>query len=87
MQKALVSPSTADFPFLDHTVVITGNRYKVSFYVDLQNVFGAIIRNNWVVIMIFNEGEWSLEQNWTLVILDIGDQRVYEDEANLLNVR
>ena len=73
----LLSPSTADYPLLDFNVVRTINRYKVESYVDSQNAFGAVIRNDWIVILEYNgTGEPLLKENWSLDKLIIGGQAI-----------
>jgi len=61
--KELLAPKTAKFPWGSdvHKVINTGNRYKVTSYVDAQNAFGALIRNRYSVIMEYHgNGEWKL---------------------------
>ena len=48
IKQQLASPSRADFPFSDKQVAYKGrNRYVVESYVEAQNQFGAVIKNNW----------------------------------------
>lgn len=57
VEKALKSPSTADFPPTSESVVErrADNVYKVSSYVDSENGFGAMIRTEWIVVFRLNE--------------------------------
>ncbi len=64
----LKSPSTADFPFFDKQVWKTdGQKYTVKSYVDAQNSFGAMIRNNWTCEVEYLGGEDSSLENWQLL--------------------
>lgn len=67
IKQLLKSPSTADFPFLDYTTTINGNRYIVVSHVDSQNGFGAMIRSNWRLVMDHNGGEWNSPRSWDIV--------------------
>ncbi len=57
VEKALQSPSTADFPPTSDAVVErrADNTYKVSSYVDSENGFGATIRTAWIAVFRLNE--------------------------------
>ena len=50
---ALKSPSTAKFcKYTEMTATnLGGDRWKVTGYVDAQNSFGAVIRQNWTVTL------------------------------------
>ena len=61
--ERLISPSTAKFPSdtRNHSVKISGQKYRVSSYVDAQNRFGATIRINFVgIVEEIDEGKWQL---------------------------
>jgi len=48
VKEKLISPATADFPFLDRETYNKGNqKYLIRSYVDSQNGNGALIRTNW----------------------------------------
>lgn len=53
----LASPSTADFPLLDKSVIHLNGKVIVKSYVDSQNGFGATLRTRFTVT--FNEGDLS----------------------------
>lgn len=54
--RMLKSPSTADF--CRATVTDLGeNKYQVSSCVDSQNSFGATVRSNWEVVMVYTGGD------------------------------
>jgi len=65
VSQKLKAPSTAKFPNSNHAEIInTGyNRWRVTSYVDAQNTFGAMIRNNFTVLLSYNDStnEWLLE--------------------------
>jgi hypothetical protein len=72
VRDRLRAPSTADFPFLDHSTRSAGSdRYVVTSYVDAQNGFGATIRNNWRCEIQFSGGEEADRRNWRLINLDM----------------
>lgn len=67
------SPSTADFPWLDHAVVPRGNEtYMVKSYVDAQNGFGATIRNDYICEIRYIGGDAANQGNWSLIDLTLG---------------
>ena len=53
----------------------TDHVYKLDFYVDAQNTFGAMIRSEIDVMLRFKGGDLEERNNWKLVILYID----YED--------
>jgi hypothetical protein len=72
VKNRLKAPSTADFPFLDRTVIPEGaNTYIVRSYVDAQNGFGAMIRSDFRCEIRYNGGEDADITNWTLVSLSL----------------
>jgi hypothetical protein len=79
----LKSPSTAKFPLLEYNSVALPDtefgksRYRVSSYVDAQNAFGAMIRNNWTVTMKYLGGEWNSVESWELEELILGGEVIY----------
>jgi len=76
IKQVLKSPSTADFPFLDYTTTINGNRYTVVSHVDSQNGFGAMIRSNWRVVMDHNGGEWNSTHSWDVVEMWVDGEQI-----------
>jgi hypothetical protein len=72
VKNRLRSPSTADFPFLEHEVNSLGKEtYRVRSYVDAQNALGATIRNNWVCTISYGGGEDADPSSWVLVDLQL----------------
>lgn len=73
VKSTLVSPSTADFPWLDHSVQKLGKgTYIVRSYVDAQNKFGAMIRANYSCdIKYRGKGDEFLNSSWELRDLQI----------------
>lgn len=72
VKDRLRSPSTADFPWLDHAVVPRGNEtYMVKSYVDAQNGFGATVRNNYICEIRYSGGEAADQGNWSLIDLSL----------------
>jgi hypothetical protein len=68
----LRSPSTADFPWLDHAVVPRGNEtYLVKSYVDAQNGFGAIVRNDYICEIRYIGGDATDQGHWSLIDLSL----------------
>lgn len=68
VKKRLKSPKTADFPGVwdgrgDHVTYLGNQRYKIVSYVDAQNSFGALIRNDFVgIVEQTSEDRWSLNE-------------------------
>ncbi len=68
----LRAPSTADFPFLDHSVSRMGNEaYVVRSYVDAQNGFGAMIRSTYACKIRYRGGDDADTGNWQLIDLQM----------------
>ena len=62
VKQRLKSPSTAEFAGLfekkDHVTKIGPDKYQIRSYVDAQNSFGAMIRNQWsCTITLYNDGD------------------------------
>jgi len=54
LEEYLISPASADFPLYDESMVINnGLQYTVDSYVDAENAFGASLRNNYTVVLEF----------------------------------
>lgn len=67
VKKRLKAPKTAEFPSVwsgrqDHVTYLGSQRYRIVSYVDAQNSFGALIRNNFV-----GEVEQISEDRWSLI--------------------
>lgn len=81
VERFLVSPSTADFPTFDYQVLkgLHDHEYYVKSYVDSENLYGAMIRNDWIAVVEFKGGKELDQQNWELKELFINGQQVFPD--------
>lgn len=64
VKTLLKSPSTAKFPLITSAEIIPyGNgRFKITSYVDAQNSFGAMIRNNYTcTVKYVGDNKWECE--------------------------
>ena len=64
LKDRLRSPSTAEFPWAStgRVTYLGICRHRVRSYVDAQNAFGAVIRNDWVAVVRYKGDEiWVLE--------------------------
>lgn len=72
VKKRLVSPSTADFSFLNMvSSEVSKDTYVARSNVESQNVFGATITTNFSCRLRFNGGDASSKRNWTLESLTL----------------
>jgi hypothetical protein len=69
IKSRLVSPASADFPFLDYSVRKMGKqRYIVQSYVDSQNAFGATLRTHFNCDMQYDlEGDALNSTSWEML--------------------
>jgi hypothetical protein len=70
VKQDLKAPSTAEFPLWNETNCQVSRRKRiwvVNSYVDAQNSFGAMIRSNYAVEMIY----YPATDAWTLVDISI----------------
>jgi len=75
--QGLKSPSTAKFPTPPYDTTTDGNGlYRVISYVDSQNSFGAMLRDNWSVTMRL------VGEKFVLEMLVIGDKKVYDTSSS-----
>ena len=51
--------------------------YHASAYVDSENSFGAMLRNDWEVGMNYKGGEMSDRKNWELRYIRFNDETEY----------
>ena len=77
VKKALKSPSTAKFPgvFSDspaQVIKIGVQKYKIVSWVDAQNSFGAMIRNQYSIILTQDE-----PHNWIPSEFFLDGQKIY----------
>ena len=65
VKRNLKSPSTAQFPTYKEAVItkLGEGKYEVKAYVDAQNSFGAMIRNDFTAIIRMNEkrDKWNCD--------------------------
>ncbi|WP_080902925.1 hypothetical protein [Parabacteroides sp. Marseille-P3160] len=75
VKRFLKTPATAKFPsFQDITVQNTSeNTFIVKAYVDSQNLFGALVRNDYLATV---SRQSPNSDTWNLVSLEIDDNRV-----------
>lgn len=68
VSRKLISPATEKFaPYDPKEVSVVGpNRFRVTSYVDSQNLFGAVIRQNFTCEVEFKGGD-----QWVLLHLDM----------------
>ena len=70
VKRKLTSPSTADFPLLDFEYNDLGNdKHEITGSVESKNNFNATITNNFNIVLKFNGGDWSDENNWEVTWL------------------
>jgi hypothetical protein len=69
VEKKLKAPSTAKFPFEYDNYVIykNGDTYTVSSYVDAENSFGAKIRSNFTVELVYHSDKEEYKINSVVV--------------------
>ena len=70
VEQRLKSPSTAKFgPYREMTIISTGGEceFLVSSYVDAQNSFGAMMRNNFTAVVRYVPDT----DKWQLISLDM----------------
>lgn len=61
VKARLVSPATAKFPWAGGDVTeLNPGEYSVKGYVDSQNAFGAMLRKNYLCIITYKDGVYSL---------------------------
>lgn len=73
VRQGLKAPATAKFPISASQVSNLGSgQYKIISYVDSQNSYGALLRNDWIVTMKLSENEWILER------MVIGGEVIYD---------
>lgn len=73
VRDSLKSPSTARFPWTSDSQDLGNNTFIVRSYVDAQNSFGAVIRNNYYCKIQYIGGEDGYQSNWKLIQLDISE--------------
>ncbi len=77
VSRLLKSPSTADF--CSGTATDLGNnKWKVSSCVDSQNSYGAMIRSNWEVVMVYTGGDPDNIASWEAEKVTFDGKVVYQ---------
>lgn len=81
----LKTPSTAEFQEFNRAEMIVDTdeekvTYYISAYVDSQNGFGAMLRNDWEVSMNYQGGEMSNSRNWKLRYITFDDETIYAED-------
>lgn len=72
IKDGLKSPSTADFPsFPDKLWRFSGQSYVIKSYVDAQNSFGAVNRNNWHCKIQYTKGDEYNPSSWNILELEM----------------
>lgn len=77
VERALKSPSTAEFPSRYGAEDIGDGVWEVFSYVDSQNAFGAQLRSNWRVTMKHNGGNWTHGSSWELQKMIVNGEQFY----------
>jgi hypothetical protein len=70
IKKQILTPSTAKFPSSDDIMVKRekgDSTFYVSSYVDAQNAFGAMIRNEWRIHIWYIGGPFSDPESWKIL--------------------
>ena len=65
--RCLYSPSTVRFQPVDEATITRDQhqRWHVSAYLDAQNAFGAVVRNDWSAVIRKNDdGTWRVDSVW-----------------------
>ena len=76
--RLLKSPSTADF--CRGTATDLGdNKYQVTSCVDSQNSYGATLRSNWQVVMIYTGGDPDNIGSWKANKITFDGEVVYQE--------
>lgn len=73
VERSLKAPKSADFPFgraAYGTAKLDDQKYLVRSYVDAQNSFGAMLRNDYTCGIQYVGGSDSDDRSWKLIGLD-----------------
>ena len=75
MEKQLHSPATAEFPFFANANIYRGKGvYNISSYVDSKNLYGALVRTNFLC-HIRHTGKENAEdaddRNWNIFLFEV----------------
>ncbi len=83
VKSVLKSPSSADFPFLGSGTKISEDIYKITSYVDSQNGFGAMIRSDYSITLMYLGGDPADQRNWTVKEFIFDGETVVEDTNDI----
>lgn len=74
VEKWLKAPSTAQYPLASEAIIndLGDGRWRVQAWVDSQNSFGAMVRNNFTCTLKYTGGD-----NWRVEKLIIGGEQVF----------
>jgi len=69
--QKLISPKSADFPFMDFKFSnVIDNTIVIESYVDAKNAYGTEIRHNYTIKMKKIGSDWADSNNWQVISLD-----------------
>lgn len=65
LESKLTSPATADFPSrYSRCDIVNDSTFWLEGYVDSQNAYGAVLRTDFQIKVMYTGGEWSSQYNW-----------------------
>lgn len=71
VKQKLLSPKSADFPFMDYKYSnVIDNTIVIQSYVDAKNAYGTEIRHNYTIKMKKIGSDWADSNNWQVLSLD-----------------
>lgn len=71
VKQKLLSPKSADFPFLDFKYSnVIDNTIVIESYVDAKNSYGTEIRHNYTIKMKKIGSDWADSNNWQVISLE-----------------
>lgn len=69
--QKLLSPKSADFPFMDFKFSnVIDNTIVIESYVDAKNAYGTEIRHNYTIKMKKIGSDWADSNSWQVISLD-----------------
>lgn len=78
VRRQLKSPRSAKFQNEEVRANYNTNMYSVIGYVDAMNSFGAMLRNQFVIIMMNTCKDFLTRRCWSVVKLGIGNQKIID---------
>lgn len=71
VKQKLLSPKSADFPFMDFKFSnVIDNTIVIESYVDAKNSYGTEIRHNYTIKMKKIGSDWADSNSWQVISLD-----------------